>query len=77
MITKEEEKEFKKPKLFKIWNFLIYGSSLAIGVFLVYLYSAYIFINKWGRLLGIAITYGVLSLILLGVFAYFTFKMKR
>ena len=46
MITKEEEKEFKKPKLYKIWNFLIYGSSFAIGVFLVYLYSAYIFINK-------------------------------
>ena len=46
MITKEEEKEFIKPKLYKIWNFLIYGSSIAIGVFLVYLYSAYIFINK-------------------------------
>ena len=46
MITKEEEKEFKKPKLYKICNFLIYGSSFAIEVFLVYLYSAYIFINK-------------------------------
>ena len=46
MITKEEEKEFKKPKLFKIWNFLIYASSITIGVFLVYLYSTYIFINK-------------------------------
>ena len=46
MITKEEEKEFKKPKLFKIWNFLIYGIFIAIGVFLVYLYSAYILINK-------------------------------
>ena len=46
MITMKEEQEFEKPKLFKIWNFLIYGSSLAIGVFLVYLYSAYIFINK-------------------------------
>ena len=46
MITKEEEKEFKKPKLYRFWNFLIYGSSIAIGVFLVYLYSAYIFINK-------------------------------
>ena len=46
MITKEEEKEFKKPKLCTIWNFLIYGISIAIGVFLVYLYSAYIFINK-------------------------------
>ena len=46
MITKEEEKEFKKPKLYKIWNFLIYGISIAIGIFLVYLYSAYVFINK-------------------------------
>jgi hypothetical protein len=46
MINKEEEKEFKKPKLYIIWNFLIYGSSIAIGVFLVYLYSAYVFINK-------------------------------
>jgi len=46
MITKKEELEFKKPKLFKIWNFLIYGSTIAIGVFLVYLYSTYIFINK-------------------------------
>ena len=46
MITREEEKEFKKPKLHIIWNFLIYGISIAIGVFLVYLYSAYIFINK-------------------------------
>ena len=46
MITKEGEKEFKKPKLYTIWNFLIYGSVIAIGVFLVYLYSAYVFINK-------------------------------
>ena len=46
MITKEEEKEFKKPKLYIFWNFLIFGSSIAIGVFLVYLYSTYIFINK-------------------------------
>ena len=46
MINKEEEKEFKKLKLYPIWNFLIYGSSIAIGVFLVYLYSAYVFINK-------------------------------
>ena len=41
-----KEKEFKKPKFYTIWNFLIYGTSIAIGVFLVYLYSAYIFINK-------------------------------
>ena len=46
MITKEEEKEFKKPNLYKIWNFIIYGSAIAIGVFLVYLYSAYVLINK-------------------------------
>ena len=46
MITKEEEKVFKKPKLYRFWNFLIYGISIAIGVFLVYLYSAYVFINK-------------------------------
>ena len=46
MITKEEEKEFKKPRLFKIWNFLIYGNFIAIGVFLVYLYFAHVFINK-------------------------------
>ena len=46
MITNEEEKQFKKPKLYKIWNFLIYGSYIAAGVFLVYLYSAYVFINK-------------------------------
>ena len=46
MITKEEEKEFNKPKLNRFWNFLIHGSSIAIGVFLVYLYSAYVFINK-------------------------------
>ena len=39
-------KKFKKPKLYKIWNFLISGSSIAIGVFLVYLYSAYVLINK-------------------------------
>ena len=46
MITKQEEKEFKKPQLYRFWSFLIYGSTIAIGVFLVYLYSAYIFINK-------------------------------
>jgi len=46
MITKEEEKEFKKPNLYKIWNLFIYVIFIAIGVLLVYLYSAYIFINK-------------------------------
>jgi len=34
MISKEEEKNYKKPKISKIWNFLIYGSTIAIGVFL-------------------------------------------
>ena len=46
MIYKKDEQKFKKPKLFEIWNFLIYGGLIAIGVFLVYLYSAYVFINK-------------------------------
>ena len=46
MITKGNEKEYKKPKLSKIWGFLIYGSSIAIGIFLVYLYSAYLILNK-------------------------------
>lgn len=41
-----QSKEFDKPKLYKISNILIYGSFGAIGIFLVYLYSAYIFINK-------------------------------
>ena len=41
-----QSKEFDKPKLYKIWNILIYGSFAAIGIFLVYLYSAYIYINK-------------------------------
>ena len=30
MITKQEEKEFKKPKLYTIWNFLINGSIITI-----------------------------------------------
>ena len=46
MISKKEETEYEKPKLFRIWNSLVYGSVFAIGAFLVYLYSAYIFINK-------------------------------
>ena len=46
MSTKEQEKVFKKTKLYRFWNFLIYGSSIAIGVVLVYLYSTYVFINK-------------------------------
>ena len=46
MISKKEEIEYEKPKLFRILNFLRYGSLIAIGAFLVYLYSAYIFLNK-------------------------------
>tara|TARA_A100001388_G_C28667125_1_gene449670 strand:- start:103 stop:243 length:141 start_codon:yes stop_codon:yes gene_type:complete len=46
MITKKEETEYEKPKLFKIWVYSIYGSFFTIGAFLFYLYSAYIFINK-------------------------------
>ena len=46
MINKKDEIENENPKLFNIWNFLIYGTFFAIGAFLVYLYSAYIFINK-------------------------------
>ena len=46
MINQKEEQEFKETKLFRIWNFLIYGSFIAIGIFLVYLYSAYVFLNK-------------------------------
>ena len=46
MINQKEEQEFKETKFFRIWNFLIYGSFIAIGIFLVYLYSAYVFLNK-------------------------------
>ena len=46
MITKKDEQDYEKPNLFRIWNFLIYGTFLAVGFFLVYLYSAYIYINK-------------------------------
>ena len=46
MIAKKDEQGLRKPRLLKIWNFMIYGSFIAIGIFLVYLYSAYIFINK-------------------------------
>ena len=49
MVSIEEEKNYKNPKISKIWNFLIYGSTIAIGVFLIWLYSAYIFINKWKK----------------------------
>ena len=46
MINQKKEQEFKETKLSRIWNFLIYGSFIAIGIFLVYLYSAYVFLNK-------------------------------
>ena len=32
-LLKKEEQEFRKNKLFKFWNFLIYRSSMSIGVF--------------------------------------------
>ena len=50
MVSEEKEKNYKKPKISKIWDFLIYGSAIAISVFLIWLYSAYIFINKWKKL---------------------------
>ncbi len=46
MVSKKEEKIYKKPKISKIWNFLIYGSTITIGVLLIWLYSAYVLINK-------------------------------
>ena len=41
-----QSKEYEQPKLNLIWNIVIYASFAAIGIFLVYLYSSYIFINK-------------------------------
>lgn len=41
-----QSREIEKPKLNKIWNIIIYGSFATIGIFLIYLYSAYILINK-------------------------------
>ena len=75
MITKKDEQEFKKPKLLKIWNFLIYGSFIAIGLFLVYLYSSYIFINKW-HMYCVAFAYGMFSVLLLDVLDHITIRMK-
>ena len=46
MVSEEEEKNYKIPKISKVWNVLIYGSTIAIGNFLIWLYSAYVFINK-------------------------------
>ena len=76
MITKKDEQEFKNPKLFKIWNFLIYGSFIAIGVFLVYLYSSYIFINKWD-MYCITFSCGMFSVLLIDGFDHITLIMKR
>ena len=47
MITKEKEEKYKNQQRNKILIFLIYGSTITIGVLLIWLYSAYIFINKW------------------------------
>ena len=41
-----QSKEYEQPKLNPIWNLFIYVSFATIGIFLVYLYSSYIFINK-------------------------------
>ena len=41
-----QNRKYKRNNLSIILNFLIYGSFVAIGIFLIYLYSAYIFINK-------------------------------
>ena len=46
MSIKKEEKDYKKPKISIFWNFLIYGSTIAIGILLIWIYSAYILINK-------------------------------
>ena len=35
MANKEEEKNYKKPKISKFWNLLIYGSTIAISIFLI------------------------------------------
>jgi len=47
MNNKEEEKIYKKSKMIIFWNFFIYGSTIAIGIVLIWIYSAYIFINKY------------------------------
>ena len=50
MNTKKDKQELKNHKLLKIWNFLVYGSFIAIGAFFIYLCSADIFINKANEL---------------------------
>ena len=32
-LLKKEQQEFRKNKLFKFWDFLIYWSSISVGVF--------------------------------------------
>ncbi len=46
MSIKKEEKNYNKPKISIFWNFLIYGTTIAIGILLIWIYSAYILINK-------------------------------
>ena len=43
MSIKEEEKNYKKSKMSTFWNFLIYGSTISIGILLIWIYSAYIY----------------------------------
>ena len=45
-ILKKDKQELKNPKLLKIWKSLVYVSLIAIGSFLIYLYTEFIFINK-------------------------------
>ena len=46
MNIKEEEKIYNRPKINIFWNFLIYGITIATGIILIWIYSAYIFIDK-------------------------------
>ena len=46
MITKKGAEEYKLSKLNNFWNLLKIGSFVVLGAFLIYIYSAYIFINK-------------------------------
>ncbi len=46
MISKEEEKNYINPKISKVWNFLNLWKHNCNWCFLIWLYSAYIFINK-------------------------------
>ena len=46
-LQEKKNKDSKNLNYLKFGIFLIYGSFITIGIFLVYLYSCYIFINKW------------------------------